>query len=457
MENYMNNKLAEQVRDEVSEIQDPGGQGTIGKTGVLGVVQADQKGSVIVILEVAPVIGSALEPLRQEVERKAKSIQGVVKVNVILTAERKQGMEMPMPGAHNNNVNKYSLPENKTSANQKNIFKKILSGLNFDGQTQPKNIALETQGMERQSVPQIMDNIDPHKMAKNPVLDLPVKNIIVVASGKGGVGKSTVAANLAACLANYNQFKIGASSIQIGQSSQGDIGYKVGLLDADIYGPSQPEMMGDATYRPSLNKDKKLVPLSRYNMKIMSIGFMTDKKKALVWRGPMAQNAFYQMLRDVAWCDDDNQNDSSVTKENMLDFLIIDMPPGTGDIQLTLAQKISVRGAVIVSTPQDIALIDARRAVSMFETTQIPILGIVENMSTHICTSCGHEDYIFGHGGAKKEAENLSVPFLGALPLSRMVREDSDNGKPIVISHPQSDEAKAFINVTSQLLYALGL
>lgn len=242
---------------------------------------------------------------------------------------------------------------------------------------------------------------DPHGMEKNPRLELPIKNIIAVASGKGGVGKSTVAMNLAVAL--------------------GKSGKSVGLLDADIYGPSVPKMSGLEGQRPKQNDDGKLVPLSAHGLKIMSIGFMLQNEAPLVWRGPMVQTAVYQMLRDVEWG----------TDENPLDILIVDMPPGTGDAQLTLAQKVPVTGAVIVSTPQDIALIDARKAVAMFQKVNVKILGIIENMSTHICSNCGHEEHIFGHGGAKREAEKLGVPFLGEIPLDAKIRAHSDEGKPV--------------------------
>lgn len=241
---------------------------------------------------------------------------------------------------------------------------------------------------------------DPHGMDKNPKLDLPIKKIIAVASGKGGVGKSTVALNIAVSLAKAGQ--------------------KIGLLDADIYGPSVPKMSGLEGQRPQQNPDGKVVPLEAYGMKVMSIGFMLQKDAPLVWRGPMVQTAIYQMLRDVEWGMDTDP----------LDALIVDMPPGTGDAQLTLAQKVPVTGAVIVSTPQDIALIDARKAVAMFQKVGVKILGIIENMSTHVCTNCGHEEHIFGHGGAKAEAEKLAVPFLGEIALSADIRHKSDAGQP---------------------------
>lgn len=232
---------------------------------------------------------------------------------------------------------------------------------------------------------------DPHNMAKNPRLDLPVRKIIAVASGKGGVGKSTVAAGLARALA-------------------ADGRRSVGLLDADIYGPSQPTLFGLKDFKPSFTEGKKIVPANADGVKVMSIGFMVDASKALVWRGPMVQSALYQMFRDVEWG----------TKENPLDVLIVDMPPGTGDAQLTLAQKVAVDGAVIVSTPQELALADARKAVEMFRAVNVPILGLVENMSSDI----------FGRGGAKAEAEKLGIPFLGEIPLSADIRVKADAGQP---------------------------
>ena len=196
-------------------------------------------------------------------------------------------------------------------------------------------------------------------------------------------------------------------------------GKTVGLLDADIYGPSVPKMAGLEGQKPDFTEDQKIIPLTAHGLKVMSIGFMMKGEDALIWRGPMVQSAIYQMLRDVEWG----------TEQEPLDTLIVDMPPGTGDAQLTLAQKVPVDGAVIVSTPQDIALIDARKAVEMFRKVGVPVLGLIENMSMYVCSNCGHEEYIFGHGGAKKEAEALGVPFLGEIPLSMDIRMKADAGE----------------------------
>lgn len=242
---------------------------------------------------------------------------------------------------------------------------------------------------------------DPHGMSKNPPLKLSIKKIIAVASGKGGVGKSTVAFNLAVALARA--------------------GKKTGLLDADIYGPSVPRLAGVGFRKPD-TKEGKLQPLEAHGMKLMSMGFMVEEEKPVIWRGPMVQTALYQMLRDVEWGTDDAP----------LDVLIVDMPPGTGDAQLTLAQKVPLAGAVIVSTPQDLALIDARKAIEMFRRTGVPVLGVIENMSTYVCGNCGHEEHIFGHGGARAEAEKLGVPFLGEIPLRSDIREKSDAGVPVM-------------------------
>ena len=243
-----------------------------------------------------------------------------------------------------------------------------------------------------------------------------VRHIVAVASGKGGVGKSTTACNLA--LALHAQ------------------GLKVGLLDADIYGPSVPKLFG-LTGKPRVIEGKVLEPLDGYGIKVMSIGFLIEPESAMIWRGPMVQSAITQMLRDVAWGD--------------LDILVVDMPPGTGDAQLTMAQSTPLSGAVIVSTPQDLALIDARRGVTMFRKVSVPILGVIENMATFVCPNCGHESHIFGHGGARQEAERLDVPFLGEVPLTMAIRETSDAGTPIVATDPGSPQAEAYRAIAQSL------
>jgi ATP-binding protein involved in chromosome partitioning len=229
-----------------------------------------------------------------------------------------------------------------------------------------------------------------------------VKNIIVIASGKGGVGKSTTAANLALALAAE--------------------GASVGILDADIYGPSQPQMLGIGEHRPHSADGKSMEPLEAHGLQVMSIGFLVDVETPMVWRGPMATQALNQLLKETNWRE--------------LDYLIIDMPPGTGDIQLTLSQSVPVTGAVIVTTPQDIALLDARKGLKMFEKVGVPIIGVVENMSLHICSNCGHEEPIFGSGGGQKLCEDYGVPFLGALPLDLQIRVETDGGAPTVVSDP---------------------
>ncbi len=238
-----------------------------------------------------------------------------------------------------------------------------------------------------------------------------VKNIIAVASGKGGVGKSTTAVNLALALAQE--------------------GATVGLLDADIYGPSQPQMLGLAGKQPESKDGQSLEPLEAHGIQAMSIGFLLeDVETPMVWRGPMVTQALEQLLRDTNWRD--------------VDYLVIDMPPGTGDTQLTLSQKVPVTGAVVVTTPQDIALIDARKGLKMFEKVGIPILGIVENMSIHICSKCGHEEHIFGHGGGEQMCKDYDVEFLGALPLELAIREMADTGKPTVVGAPDSRPAEIY-------------
>jgi len=333
--------MSDVVRGDVikalSAVRDDERGGDIVTLGMMQGLQVTVDGQVLFSLVVDPARGVALEPLRQAAEVAALSVPGVKGARAVLTSEREASSPASTP--------------------------------------------------------------DPHGMNKNPPLKLPIKKIIAVASGKGGVGKSTVAFNLSVALAKA--------------------GLKTGLLDADIYGPSVPRLAGIRDKKPD-TEDGRLQPLSAHGLKLMSMGFMVAEDTPMIWRGPMVQTALYQMLRDVDWGTDDDP----------LDVLIVDMPPGTGDAQLTMAQKVPLSGAVIVSTPQDLALIDARKAIEMFRKTNVPVLGIIENMSSYICASCGHEDHIFGHGGARDEADKLGVPFLGEIPLRSEIRAQSDAGVP---------------------------
>jgi ATP-binding protein involved in chromosome partitioning len=240
-----------------------------------------------------------------------------------------------------------------------------------------------------------------------------IKNIVAVASGKGGVGKSTTAANLALAWAAQ--------------------GARVGLLDADIYGPSQPQMMGLAGQQPQSTDGKHISPLRAHGVEVMSIGFMVDSEQPMVWRGPMVTQALTQMLGETQWGE--------------LDYLVVDMPPGTGDIQLTLAQRVPVSGAIIVTTPQDIALLDARRGLKMFEKVEVRVLGVVENMSIHVCSNCGHQEHIFGSGGGARMAQQYGVQLLGELPLDIRIREEADGGAPTVVAEPGSARARAYLQM----------
>jgi len=251
-----------------------------------------------------------------------------------------------------------------------------------------------------------------HAVQRGVQLLAGVKNIIGVASGKGGVGKSTTAVNLALALAAE--------------------GASVGVLDADIYGPSVPMMMG-ANGKPSSTDGKSMDPLENYGVQLMSIGFLVDSDQAMIWRGPMATQALDQLLRQTNWRE--------------LDYLIVDMPPGTGDIQLSLSQRVPMTGAVIVTTPQDIALLDAKKGIKMFEKVGVPILGIVENMAVHVCTQCGHAEHIFGEGGGKRMAAQYGMDYLGALPLDMQIRLQADSGKPTVVADPHGEVAQIYKQV----------
>jgi ATP-binding protein involved in chromosome partitioning len=247
-----------------------------------------------------------------------------------------------------------------------------------------------------------------------------VRFSIAVASGKGGVGKSTVAANLALCFER--------------------LGRRVGLMDSDIYGPSQQMMMG-ISEKPYVNESNQIVPIERYGVRVMSLGFLMDVDQPVIWRGPMVMKAVEQFLQDVAW--------------GKLDFLVIDLPPGTGDAQLTLTQKVHLSGAVIVTTPQDVSLIDARKGLAMFQKVNVPVLGIVENMSYFICPQCGHREEIFKHGGGRKTAEELHVPFLGEIPLDPKVAIGGDAGRPIVAAEPKSPVTEAYLRIAEEIIRQL--
>lgn len=250
-----------------------------------------------------------------------------------------------------------------------------------------------------------------------------VRNVIAVASGKGGVGKSTTAVNLALALAAE--------------------GARVGILDADIYGPSQPTMLGLEGRRPTSPDGRSLDPMVAHGLQCMSMGFLVGADQPVIWRGPMATQALNQLLNQTSWDD--------------VDYLIVDMPPGTGDIQLTLSQQVPVSGAVVITTPQDIALIDAVKGLKMFQDVQIPVLGVIENMSTHVCSNCGHEEAIFGTGGGARMSESHGVPLLGALPLDIRIREEADSGLPSVVADPDGHIAKAYMEVARRVVAALSL
>lgn len=346
-------------RDEVLSIlkgfTDPATGSDLVASGMVRALSVEA-GEVRFVMEIDPARAQAMQPIKVEIEDRLSALEGVSKVSIVMTAH---AATKPPPDL------KAARP------------------------AEPKG-------------PQKIPGID---------------RILAVASGKGGVGKSTVSANLAVALAAE--------------------GRRVGLLDADVYGPSQPRMLG-VSGRPASPDGKTILPLRNHGVTMMSMGLMTREEEAVVWRGPMLMGALQQMLTQVQW--------------GALDVLIVDLPPGTGDVQMTLAQKAELTGAVVVSTPQDIALLDARKGINMFEKLGTPIVGMIENMSTHICSSCGHEEHVFGHGGVAAEADKLGVPLLAEIPLSLNIRVAADGGAPIVVSEPDSAQAQAFRTLARQLI-----
>ncbi len=347
--------LRDTVLAELKQIADPASGQDIVAAGLVRALTVEE-GAVRFVLEIDPSQAQAMEPVRSQAEARVRALPGIDTVSVLMTAH-----------------NQKSAPPDLKPARK-----------------------AEPQG------PQAVPGVD---------------RIVAVASGKGGVGKSTVAANLACALAAE--------------------GRRVGLLDADVYGPSQPRMLG-VSGRPASPDGKTILPLRNHGVTVMSMGLMTNEGQAVVWRGPMLMGALQQMMMQVQW--------------GALDVLIVDLPPGTGDVQLTLSQKFNVDGAIIVSTPQDVALLDARKGIDMFNQMKTPILGMIENMSTHICSNCGHEEHVFGHGGVAAEAEKLGVPLMAEIPLHLEIRRAADDGAPIVVAKPDGAQAAGFRRVARDLI-----
>jgi ATP-binding protein involved in chromosome partitioning len=356
----MSEVTSKEVLAQLSKVKGPDLKSDIVSLGMVENVLVNE-GKVIFSINVPADRAQELEPLREAAEKAVSELGNIEKVTAVLTAERRPGSAAPA--------------------------------------AKPTPTAPQAGG-GKAGVPGI-------------------KKIIAVASGKGGVGKSTTSVNLALAIAST--------------------GLKVGLLDADIYGPSMPRMLG-LKEKPTV-EGKILSPLEGYGIKVMSMGFLVEEETPMIWRGPMVISALTQMLREVAWGE--------------LDLLVVDMPPGTGDAQLTMSQQVPLAGAVIVSTPQDIALIDARKGLNMFKKVEVPILGLIENMSTFICPKCGEQSDIFGHGGARSEAQRLGVPFLGEVPLHMDIRTNSDGGTPVTASNPEGPHALIYKQIANELLSKL--
>jgi ATP-binding protein involved in chromosome partitioning len=357
----------EQVLAALAKVQAPGG-GALPDAGVLSDVVVTDDGKVFFSITVDAGAVKQWEPVREAADAAVKAVPGVKSAMVALTAERAAGAG--------------------------------------GGQRPPQQQPGQAGQARRAAHP--ADNVP----AGVPGVDA----VIAVASGKGGVGKSTTAVNLALGLR--------------------DLGLKVGILDADIYGPSLPKLLA-IKEKPQTVNGNRLKPITRYGLTVMSIGFLIDEETPMIWRGPMVMSAITQMLREVEW--------------GKLDVMVVDMPPGTGDAQLTMAQQVPLKGAVIVSTPQDLALADARRGIAMFKRVNVPVLGVIENMSYFLCPHCGERSDIFGYGGARKEAEKLGVPFLGEIPLHMTIREKSDSGLPVVATEPEGEHARIFRDIATKV------
>jgi ATP-binding protein involved in chromosome partitioning len=356
----------QQVLESLARVASPRGV-ALTNAGVLSAITVND-GKVFFSINVDAAEARAWESVRAQAEAAVRAIPGVSVAMIALTAERKAGAAAAPPSPHRHAHGVPNVSAHRPPAQP--------------GPSSPMSKQSEIPG---------------------------IAAVIAVASGKGGVGKSTTALNLALGLR--------------------DLGLRVGLLDADIYGPSVPRLTG-IREKPALNDERKMIPIMRFGLAIMSIGFLVEEETAMIWRGPMVMSAITQMLRDVAW--------------GTLDILVVDMPPGTGDAQLTLAQNVPLKGAIIISTPQDLSLIDARRGLAMFKKVNVPVLGIVENMSYFQCPHCGTRSDIFGHGGARHEAERLGVPFLGEIPLHMSIRVTSDSGTPVVESEPDGPYAAIY-------------